>query len=123
MNLADQSIEACSLVIEELDLAAEGRTSQWFGKEHMGVVRLMRRQHDGFSVRGCFMLHTGWAIEGCAGSRVKASAAYVGPHALAVNVLAEAMAPLGASILLTADLFALLSSHYKSMVSRNIFFL
>jgi class 3 adenylate cyclase len=63
----------------------------------------------GFEVQLGFGLHVGWAIEGAIGSEFKIDASYLSPHVNTASRLESATKQYGVSILLSGELFDLLS--------------
>jgi len=63
----------------------------------------------GFEVQLGFGLHVGWAIEGAIGSEFKIDASYLSPHVNTASRLESATKQYGVALLLSGELFDLLS--------------
>lgn len=60
-----------------------------------------------------FGLHVGWAIEGPIGSEFKIDASYLGPHVNMASRLEGATKEYGTGILITGDLYSLMTPKIK----------
>mmetsp|Transcript_31664 Transcript_31664/g.5732 ORF Transcript_31664/g.5732 Transcript_31664/m.5732 type:complete len:101 (+) Transcript_31664:1835-2137(+) len=69
----------------------------------------LQMEMPGYSVKMGFGLHVGWAIEGAIGSEFKIDASYLSPNVNMASRLEAATKQYGVPMLISGDMFAILS--------------
>lgn len=89
-----------------------------FIKEETDTSAAWKSTLEDFEVKMGFGLHTGWAIEGSIGSKVKVDASYLSPHVNLASRLENVTKLYGVPLLLSEDFVAGLSGKMQSTCRR-----